>query len=355
MDYQIPDLPPILKQLAASPFLDVAVSAPIAPFSLKAPRPVGQSAPPDIQRAFFGADGADTFAVVDAATCPHLPEGFGALDHVCLFRGKAAEDYGQVAPYVCRLSPDAPFVSQAFTRSDMQSDLWDRGAVLFVQAADHRDAFSLDQVAAHFRRFTRLQKPDGAWMYHRLSETRALAYYLNALSADPSRLVPFVMARGCRADGGDLALRLSWVLHDRLVQVTPSAALSSVPRGPVRLGDEEQQGFRQYRWDSFCSRVLAALDSDYEDAAHIVKPGLSDVTAWCAQGRHLGITSEASLYRYAAAALCARAADQSLLALRDRIADWPVLSQRDQSEKLLQLALQSLSNRFSSPFTEAAP
>ena len=104
------------------------------------------------------------------------------------------------------------------------------------------------------------------------------------------------------------------------------------------------RGFRQFRWDRFCRRALAALHRDHEDAAHIVRPGLADVEVWCAEGRQLGVRSEGSLYRYAAAALNARAASLDLADLRQRVDDWPLLSQKDQTERLLKLAQQAVSD-----------
>jgi hypothetical protein len=101
-----------------------------------------------------------TYALLDAAKIPNLVEMLftSGLEHRCLFKGAAFEELKDVAPWIVRLEDDHRFTRQLFTKGQVPWNLWDKEPGVYL-----RSNASLDELWAHFRKFTRVQDEDGKW------------------------------------------------------------------------------------------------------------------------------------------------------------------------------------------------
>lgn len=124
------------------------------------------------------------WAVLDAARLPNLPEELEAsgLPHRCLFRGKAQQDWGHVAPWLVALNPDARLTRRLFT-AKAPFGLWLSSAAMFLSSRAE-----MDDLWRHFRKFTRIQDVSGAWLYFRFWEAQSVQMlYKSAVSLPDAR------------------------------------------------------------------------------------------------------------------------------------------------------------------------
>jgi len=87
------------------------------------------------------------------------------LEHRCLFKGEAAQEMRDVAPYVVRLEEGVDFTRNLFSHDPEQEVpwfMWDREPGIYI-----RSRGSLDDMWKHFRKFTKVQDEDGKWFYFR--------------------------------------------------------------------------------------------------------------------------------------------------------------------------------------------
>ena len=140
-----------------------------------------------------------TYAILDAAKVPNLPEllDTAGLPHRCLFQGDAFDQLKDVAPWVVALTKNATFTRHLFTKGDAAWHLWDKEPGIYVRT-DAR----LEDVCAHFRKFTRVITEDGNWIYLRFWEPVVLRDFTYCLAQE--NLAKFVGAYcivGCECDG----------------------------------------------------------------------------------------------------------------------------------------------------------
>lgn len=112
-----------------------------------------------------------TYALVDAAKVANLADivRSSGLEHRCLFKGKLAEELGDVAPWLVKIEPDASFTRNLFTAGDMPSALWDKAPGVLI-----RSRASLAELWTYLRKFIKLQDESGKWFYFRYWEPRFL-------------------------------------------------------------------------------------------------------------------------------------------------------------------------------------
>lgn len=105
-----------------------------------------------------------TYAILDAAKVMGLVEMLetSGLDHTCLFKGEAAQELRDVAPYLVRLEEANAFTRNLFTKGDAGWQMWDREPGIYL-----RSQASLDELRRHFRKFTKAQDEHGKWLYFR--------------------------------------------------------------------------------------------------------------------------------------------------------------------------------------------
>lgn len=105
-----------------------------------------------------------TFAILDAAKMPSLPEllEMSGLQHRCLFKGDAYDELKNVAPWIVRLEDDNTFTRNLFTRSGVPWHFWDSEPGIYI-----RSGGTLDDMWKHFRKFTRMQDEKRKWYFLR--------------------------------------------------------------------------------------------------------------------------------------------------------------------------------------------
>lgn len=155
--------------------------------------------PPDLREVLFGPlNGAQpaTYAILDAAKIPNLPELLDAsdLEHACLFQGDAFDELANVAPWIVKLEEDANLTRAlfTFTEPDIAWEYWTNEPGLYL-----RSTATLDALRSHFRKFTKVRMADiprsdqAAWQYFRFYEPEQAALYFEAIRAWPDRMAQF--------------------------------------------------------------------------------------------------------------------------------------------------------------------
>ena len=133
-----------------------------------------------------------TYAILDAAKISDLPEWLehSGLEHRCLFKNKAQDDYGTVAPWLVELDASSRLLRQLFTRAEGRGHFWDDEAAVFL-----RTRAGIDPLWRHLRKFTQLRDADGQMRYFRFWQADLLLELL-ALDRDQT-----VVARAFLAPG----------------------------------------------------------------------------------------------------------------------------------------------------------
>ncbi len=130
---------------------------------------------PALARALFGpvdwhTDGksSKTYALLDAARLfglKELLEGSGLIFE-CLFTAEAAEELGDVAPYLVQLQPDCNLTRallSGVTKGGPPWEMWPLGGASFL-----RSDMEISALRRHFRKFTRLfDDSTGRWNFFR--------------------------------------------------------------------------------------------------------------------------------------------------------------------------------------------
>ncbi|RLJ60417.1 uncharacterized protein DUF4123 [Litoreibacter meonggei] len=177
----------------------VDVISDLAPLDAQTDTTQRKSVPDALRAQLFGPIGQGspaTFAILDAAKIPNLPEILASteLEHQCLFTGDALEELGHVAPWIVALEDDDTFTRSLFTLTDPPSPWthWAKDAGIYL-----RSTAPLTALHAHFRKFTKVRMdgvPEGdraEWQYFRFYEPEQAALYFNAIRAWPDRMVQF--------------------------------------------------------------------------------------------------------------------------------------------------------------------
>jgi hypothetical protein len=114
--------------------------------------------------------GVQTFAILDGASVPDLLDHLYARrrpEFICLYRGELEPDMAEVAPYLVRLEPEAPFTQWLLEQG------WGRHWGVFARArAD------LKTMRRHLRGFLMVQGPPDRQLYFRYYDPRVLPLFL---------------------------------------------------------------------------------------------------------------------------------------------------------------------------------
>ncbi|WP_081423896.1 DUF4123 domain-containing protein [Celeribacter ethanolicus] len=153
----------------------------------------GQPAPTEAEIAHYGGveyvPPMKTYAILDAGKFQSGLSEFEdcGLPFRCLFKGDAAEEQKDVAPYLFELSPDSPFVRRLFSHlPDMPETMttvhmWHHEPGIYL-----RSRAGFDDVWKHFRKFTRVRDKSGGWIYYRFWEAGYLVKLVQRKSRTPS-------------------------------------------------------------------------------------------------------------------------------------------------------------------------
>lgn len=134
-----------------------------------------KSSVPDVMRAKLFDATHNTYALVDAARVPEVPELLAetGLPHGCLFRGRAKESLSSVAPWIVEIGPDTRLTREFFTSDRrLQIDQASPPEMLLKTKGQLAD------LSRHLRRFIRLRDYNGRWSFFRFWDARILADYL---------------------------------------------------------------------------------------------------------------------------------------------------------------------------------
>ncbi|MEP3348059.1 MAG: DUF4123 domain-containing protein [Litoreibacter sp.] len=183
--------------------LDVECYGPIEPLTSQFGQ-IKKTCVPEALRDIVFASEFKTYAVLDAAAIPGLVGllSTSGLPHVCLFQSDTADALEDVAPWLVELSSDNNFTRSLFTKGRAPWEIWGKPKVLLLQSA-----FTLIELRAHFRKFTRIRDETGRWLFFRFWEVPVLRYIRkNNLSDElPRNLIGAhqFMHQDVAADGSD--------------------------------------------------------------------------------------------------------------------------------------------------------
>lgn len=149
---------------------------PLSPLAVDAQ----QHVPVALKAALFGpndagASGDNTFVLLDGASIDGLPEMLRAsgLEYECLFKGQAAIELQDVAPWLVKIDRDSRFTHRLFTESKSPWHMWSKVACVFL-----RYNGTCEALGRHLRFFTRIADEAGTWRYFRFWEHQAMAVLL---------------------------------------------------------------------------------------------------------------------------------------------------------------------------------
>ena len=179
-----------------------------------------------------------TYAILDAAVCPHLPEMLetSELEHRCLFTGTALEETGDVAPWLVALDPDHRLTRMLISTSDRPGGLWDLEPGIVLKS--HLDFAAL---WSHCRKFTRIEDAGGKWLYYRFWSAPVSTRVLSL--GNRPEMVQFVSPFFPASDPGFEVLLLNSDLTARLTRIPGT---EPTPHRPV-LTEAVQRTIRQVR------------------------------------------------------------------------------------------------------------
>jgi hypothetical protein len=127
------------------------------------------------EQIFSAPEGLKVYGVLDGASADRLPQAIyqHGVDSVCLLRGELEPDLAQVAPYLVRLDPGAPFTGWV-----LEEGWGNHWGIFVVTKADVRT------LRQHFRSFLTVYDPDNVPLFFRYYDPRVLRVYLPTCNAE---------------------------------------------------------------------------------------------------------------------------------------------------------------------------
>lgn len=214
----------------------------------------GQPEPTEIEIARYGASEdvpvLRTFAIVSAEKfLSKSAEVEGCdLPFRCLFKGEAAQERQDEAPYLIELEKDAAFTRRLFSHhptipAEMTSvHLWQREPGMYL-----RSRAELDDLSKHFRRFTRFQDARGDWLFLRFWEGALFPEYWRHFSSSHERVARFFLLREF-----EQSCDLLFLHAGTLTYIKPDVAALRQGRKPISAFklNEEDHAFFQVQADA---------------------------------------------------------------------------------------------------------
>lgn len=154
-----------------------------------------------------------TYIVLDAAK---LQFGFSEIEDCgmpfrCLFKGKAASNLKDAAPYLIELDHENRFIQRLFKYVPEMPDrmttvhVWHKEPGIYA-----RSRVGFDTLWKHLRKFPRQQDQNGKWVFFRFWEPRVLRDYLDSIRQEPRKIMNWF---GRRAAALTLITISGGVLH----------------------------------------------------------------------------------------------------------------------------------------------
>ncbi|WP_298296214.1 DUF4123 domain-containing protein [uncultured Litoreibacter sp.] len=239
---------------------------------------------PDEMRKFLWPEGQNCFALLDGAAFPNLPEMLetSGLPHGCLFQGEAAEDLGEVAPWLVTLADSNALTRSLFTDGDAPWQLWGSGPLLLLQSPH-----SLRQIRAHLRKFTRLKGTDGRHYFFRFWEAAYLEAFLLEMSpVEAAKLFDAELFSGLLVGQPAGLRRFRWKTRPAR---SMSKSLLMTPDMRTLFGYVAQHEFDKTLHAEHCSQgdmdagLMAACLETARRNGFYARTVLRDYIGWCAQ------------------------------------------------------------------------
>ena len=158
---------------------------------------------PELKELLFGPSEEKetelkTYFIVDAALRKKVT-GFFDLDKVklpvrCLFKGEAAQELKQYAPYLMDMTLPEGALEDRDLVPDFHKDFfkkhWEQGTGIFI-----RSKASFKDTWRHFRKFTKYKTREGRSFFFRFWETNSLYDYYNQVASMPDRAKGLFLTR----------------------------------------------------------------------------------------------------------------------------------------------------------------
>lgn len=290
----------------------------------------GQPAPSQLEHTHYGQAGdvaaLKTYAILDAAKASGLADLIetSQLPNRSLFKGEAAKEYRDAAPYLVELDITKDFTRLLFTHLPDQPDdlsslhLWHRKVGLFV-----RSRASFDTVWSHCRKFTKLQNTSGKWYYFRFWEP-GNATILEHHKTDSAS--PFVAVWHDPIVHSVIILR-----EDENVFIRPVLDRHR-KKGPVRLRSVDLEAAGDMRRAGFIKKVTRALKKDHPSLLRFAdKTRIADLYQ---QGRSQNYSVELASYNFIRANLLAKSKGVSFSDLERQVDPYLELSPLVRSKQI---------------------
>jgi hypothetical protein len=182
------------------------------------------------------------YACVDAAKIPNLVEHLEAegLRHACMFDGAAAQDYGQVAPWLVELPPGSRFLDRLFAENPPISAFWPCDAAIFL----HSSA-DLGAVRQHLKRLTKIPRVDGEEVYFRFWDPQVAHGYFTRIADWPERVASLLISRHARIDR--IIVPLEKARSARMFMLAPQLARAATTPS-LRLTERDLKILADLQW-----------------------------------------------------------------------------------------------------------
>ncbi|WP_394199182.1 DUF4123 domain-containing protein [Litoreibacter albidus] len=202
--------------------------------------------PPNLYPVLFPETGErlQCYALMSSHTVPQLKEILEAsgLEHECLFKASALDEYGDIAPWLVALEPEASLTKSLFTTSNGIAtpwQLWSASAAIFLVSSN-----SLPDLARHFRRFIRLPDEEGAFFYIRFWMPEVWELLMAHFVRRPDQADTFFQPRGVQVIARTAVIDAADSLCSILEPVGPLTPSGKAPVSVV-LDDTLKAGLRQ--------------------------------------------------------------------------------------------------------------
>ncbi len=213
------------------------------------------------KRFFAEADASEkavaprTFAILDASKVKDLPRLLDAsgLPYLCLFRGTAATELSDVAPYIVELDSTADFVRRLFTASDNPSDLWLREPGIFLRSHE-----TLKNLQRLLRRFTRVRDEAGNWSFFRFWEPEVAKVHFNYLAKRPKLFTLWFCSLNGHAVGYIVLTK-----DGEVTTFTPNSPCIERASAVFTLETSEKEAFRARRVQMKMTEIQRKLEPHF--------------------------------------------------------------------------------------------
>ncbi len=262
---------------------------------------------PELKELLFGQDENGekirTYFIVDATLRKNIT-GYFDLDSLdvpvqCLFKGEAAEEMKEVAPYLIDMTlPDGAFDDKDKVpdfHKDFFKKHWGQNTGIFI-----RTMASMDDVWKHFRKFTKVQvEEDRRWVFFRFYDPRIAPSYFDSIRHIPEKAAQWVNLRGKngieRIIGNQTDLEQPWSITPNWQKIADTKFIGA----PI-LSNVEMQGFTRYRIYHYEKRAMAFFRKQFPKLA---KPLSNDQLRKVIQlaydnAKKRGITTERDHFKY---------------------------------------------------------